>query len=317
MYIPLNYDAINAIEGSYSPSMVKNLNTAVFDYWVRSLFQRACSVIEFEDLPKTWTGPVRDFFYYCLFRFGFVAVFKRDDVGLVFNPGTLYGRDFYYQPTNMIVTNPSITESLDMRIGSECELLKLTPDYRGIWDIITYYAEKLATLDSAINMSIINSKLAYILAARNKAAAQALKKMLDKINSGEPAVIIDMKLLNDPDDKAEPWQFLDRPGLKESYLTPEQLQDFSTILNNFDMEIGIPVLPYAKKERMVAYEAESRVLDATSRSRVWVRTLRSSIESVRKLYPEFRMTVKPLYEDAEEKEGDEDNDGDAVDSWTV
>ena len=29
------------------------------------------------------------------------------------------------------------------------------------------------------------------------------------------------------------------------------------------------------------------------------------------------MTVKPLYENAEEKEGDEDHDGDAVDSWTV
>ena len=316
MYIPLNYDAINAIEGSYSPSMVKNLNTAVFNYWVRSLFQRACSVIDFEDLPKSWTGPVKDFFYYSLFRFGFVAVFKRDDMGLVFNPGTLYGRDFYYQPTNMIVTNPSISESLDMQIGTDCELLKLTPDYMGIWDVIVYYAEKLATLDSAINMSIINNKFAYLMAARNKAAAQALKKMLDKVNSGEPAVILDMKLLNDPEDKAEPWQFLEREHLKDSYITTDQLQDFQTILNDFDMEIGIPVLPYAKKERMVTYEAESRMIDATSRSRVWVRTLRSSIESVKKLYPEFRMTVKPLYEDAAEKEGDEE-DGDDDASWSL
>ena len=154
------------------------------------------------------------------------------------------------------------------------------------------------------------------MAARNKAAAQALKKMLDKVNSGEPAVILDMKLLNDPEDKAEPWQFLEREHLKDSYITTDQLQDFQTILNDFDMEIGIPVLPYAKKERMVTYEAESRMIDATSRSRVWVRTLRSSIESVKKLYPEFRMTVKPLYEDAAEKEGDEE-DGDDDASWSL
>lgn len=312
MYIPFNYEAINAVEGTYSPSMIKNINTAVFNFWARSLFQRACSVIEFEDLPKSWDGTTKDFLYYCLFRFGYVAVFKRPDLGLVFNPGTIYGRDFYYQPTNVLITNPSITESLDLKIGADTELLKLTPDYAGIWDIILYYAEKLATLDGAINMSIINNKFAYMLGARTKAAAQALKKVLDKINKGEPAVVLDMQLLNDPESKDVPWQFLERPHLKDSYLTTDQLQDFSTILNDFDMEIGIPVLPYAKKERMVTSEAESRMIDATSRSRVWVRTLRASIDAVKKLYPEFSMTVKALYEESEVAD-----DGNDEPDWTV
>lgn len=313
MYYPFNYDTINAVEGSYSPSMVKN-NSYAFRYWQRSLFQRACSTLDFE-LPDTWTGKTRDFFYYCMFRFGFVAIFERQDFGRVFNPCTISGRDFYYQPTNVIVTNPSLDRSLDLSIGTDCELLKLTPDYMGVWDIIAYYAEKLATLDGAINMSLINNKLAYIVAARNKTAAEALKKIMDKVNAGEPTVVYDKKLLlpNDADDKDTPFQTWERQDLKASYITTEQLQDFQTILNNFDTEIGIPVLPYAKKERMVTSEAESRMIDSTSRCKVWVETIRSSIDEVKKLYPDIRLGVKALFEKIDEEKEDAEDGNDDTD----
>ena len=88
------------------------------------------------------------------------------------------GYDFYYQPTEAIISNPRYDARL--KIGEECEILKLTPDYFGIWDIISYYSEKLSVLDNAINMSLINNKFAFLLGARNKAAGEALKKMLDK-----------------------------------------------------------------------------------------------------------------------------------------
>ena len=164
-------------------------------------------------------------------------------------------------------------------------MLKLTPDYFGICDVVSYYAEKLATADNAINTSLINSKLAYIIGAKNKASAKALKSLLDGINAGNPAVIYDKELLvpNDPDDKSEPWQQWSR-NVKESYITKDLLQDFQTILNNFDAEIGIPTIPYAKKERMVTSEAESRVLDSTSRSTVWINTLKSSLIEVNDMF---------------------------------
>ena len=189
----MNYEQLNMVDSSYIPSMVKTMNNKVFDFWVRSLFQRACSTIIINE-PEQWNGQIRDFLYYCLFRFGFVAVFDRDEVGTVFQPCTLYGYNFYYQPTNALIVNPTLSQDLDLKIGEECQILKLTPDYLGIWDIITYYAEKLATLDSAINMSIINNKFAWIVGAKNKAAAEALKKLFDKINRGEPAVFFDKKL---------------------------------------------------------------------------------------------------------------------------
>lgn len=278
-YFPLNYQQINVAAGTYNPSNVKSFNNKTYAFWERSLFQRACSVVQFE-LPEDWQGSVKDFFYYCLFKFGYVAVFETDKLGKVFQPCTLNGYNFYYQPTEALISNPLYSDKLT--IGEQCEIIKLTPDYFGIWDVIGYYAEKLSTLDNAINMSLINNKFAFLIGARNKTAGEALKKMLDKVNRGEPAVIYDMKLLNDPQDKAEPWQFLERKNLKESYLTTEQLMDFQTLLNNFDTEIGIPVLPYQKKERMVVSEAESKIIDATSRSVVWFDTLSSCIGVVNK-----------------------------------
>lgn len=304
-YMPINYNEINIYAGSTNPSMVKSYNNKTFAYWQRSLFQRACSVIIAEGLPDEWKGKVKDFLYYSLFRYGFVGVGQNAKYGTWFQPCSLKGYNFYYQPTEIVVANPLMSDSFEL--GKDAELLKLTPDYMGIWDIIDYYAEKLSSLDNAINMSIINSKFAFLLGAKTKAAIEALKKMLDKINKGEPAVIMDMRLLNDPESKDEPFQFIDRGNMKEAYLTSDQLMDFQTILNNFDAEVGIPTTPYQKRERMVTDEANSRMVDATSRSRIWVETLNSSAEEVNSLFG-LNLSFKLRYDEEVISDGETDTD---------
>lgn len=308
MYAPINYQKINTGAGFYNPSTVKAYNNEVFDFWFRALFQRACST---QILTVPWDGDVRDFLYYCLFRFGFVPVFDLPEYGFTFNPGTLSGCNWYYQFTNALVSNPALSRSLDLEIGNDCEILKLTPDYCGVFDVIGYYAEKLASMDNAINMSIINSKLAYLIASKNKAAAEALKKIFDNINKGNPAVFFDKKILTDEDDNVDPFVFLDR-HVKESYILTDQLRDFQTILNDFDCEVGIPTIPYQKKERMVTSEAESRVIDAQSRSIVWFECLKESMQVINDHY-ETSLDVRLRYADAgmeagEENERNESND---------
>lgn len=282
-YIPLNYEQLNLIQGGYTPSCIKPYNNKAFMFWERALFQRACSVIDFK-LPDDWNGSIRDLFYFILFKMGYAVIFNDEDLGNVFTWGSLSGFDFWYRPTNAIIANPALKKSLNLKIGEECAIVKLTPDYLGVWDIISYFAEKLALLDNAVNISLINNKYAFMLGAKNKAAGEALKKMLDKINEGQPAVIFDQKLANDPNDKTEPWQFWDRGNLKEKYLTTDQLRDFQTILNNFDCEIGIPTLPEAKKERMITDEANMRSNDAVSRSTIWLDTFNSSAKEANKLF---------------------------------
>lgn len=290
-YVPLNTQELNSLAGRYSPSMVKAYNNATYAYWERSLFQRAVSRIK-TTLPDNWEGSRRDFLLYCLLKIGFVFVSYSDSLGYWFNPGHLYGIDFYYQPTEFVLANPRINElGLKNRyeLHTEGELLKFMPDYQGIFDTISYYAEKLSALDNAINMSIINSKFAFILAAKNKATAEALKKVLDKINKGEPAVFLDKALMNDPNSADTPWQLLEIQKLKENYITDKQLIDFQTILNAFDAEIGINTVPYQKAERFVSAEANSRQNDSQARIQTAIECLKSSVKDIKKLYPDIRL----------------------------
>lgn len=305
MYFPLNYEKINIGAGTYNPSPVKAYNNTTFNYWYRWLFQRSTSVFDFT-LPDEWQGKRKDFFLWCLFKYGFVAITYTDKFGYIFQPCTLSGYDLYYQPTRAIITNP--VYKAELKIGVDCELLKMTPDYFGVVDIIAYYAEKLSTLDGAINMSLINNKFAFMLMAKNKPMAEALKKVMDKINKGEPTIIVDQKVFNDKVDGDEPWQFLDRPNLKQSYITTDQLQDFNTILNNFDAEIGIPTIPYQKKERMVTSEAESRILDSSAKSIVWYECMESSIKTIHDIYPNLMLDVKMRYSDNKIEDGGVDNE---------
>ena len=285
-YIPFNYEQINIAAGSYNPSPVKAYNNKAFAFWARSLFQRALSNVEIE-LPEYWNGTIFDFFCYCLFKFGYVAVFDDVKFGKVFQPASLGGYDFYYSPTYAIIANPALPKSLQLSIGNAkvdnsdgvCEILKLTPDYYGIYDIVEHYAAKLAELDSGIDMSLINNKFAFFLGAKNKSMGESLKKMMDKISKGEPLVIFDSKMADDPNSKDVPWQSWER-DLKKTYITTDQLADFKTILHQFDSEIGIKTLPIEKKERMIDAEARATDDDAISRSELWIRTFNESAKAV-------------------------------------
>lgn len=267
-FIPANYEKINMAAGHYMPSQVKPYNNMQYDLWRRALYERAVSTIIIE-LPEIWKRH-HDLFTWSLFIQGFVGMGELPEVGKWFNPGTISGYNFYYEPTEFILTNPALTTNSGKHliIGKDCELLRINPWYDGILDIINYYAEKLASLDVAINTAIINSKFAYVMGAKNKAAGEVLKKIFDKVNSGEPAVFFDSKLANDPNDKEEPWQALFR-DVKNNYIVADLLRDFQTVINDFDTEVGIPTLPYEKKERLVTDEAKSKSIDATSRSIIW------------------------------------------------
>ena len=294
-YIPMNYDQINVAAGTYTPSTIKAYNNQAFRFWDRSLFQRATSVIDIKDVPESWTGKIKDFLYYCLFRFGFVIVSSNAEYGTYFQPAVLSGFDFYYQPTKAIFTNPAMKSSKELKIGSECELMKLTPDYMGVYDIITYYAEKLALADTAISTSLINSKIPYMLGAKNRAAAQSLKKMLDIVNRGEPAVVYDQRIQDDVQSKDTPYQQI-KLFTGTDYITDKLLQDHASLLNKFDTEIGIQTLPYEKKERFVTAEADAKRIESIARCTVWVRTLNESFDAINKLYPDVQMKAELTFE---------------------
>lgn len=281
-YIPMNFEKINICTGLNKPSSMHIRNSNVYAYWERTLFQRVLSCIDF-DIPLE--GNERFFVLWCLFQFGFIGVFNDKQYGLLLQPGTLGGYNVYYQPKKFIVANPSLKDSsLDLTIHENTELLQITPDYIGVWDVIDYYASKLALMTESMDVNIINSKYSYILGAKNKAASGLLKKVLDLVNQGEPAVVFRTVKGGGVKGDDSPFHQIDLGNPKDRYITDLQLKDFATLMNQFNTEIGIPTVPYEKKERMVTDEANSKNIEAQARITTWVNCFNSSAKLVNDMF---------------------------------
>jgi hypothetical protein len=76
--LPVNYDKITTIAGTYTPNTVIPCDNKSYDYWFRSLFQRAQSVIRIDNTPSNWDVNVYNFLFWCLFKDGYVAVFHNN-----------------------------------------------------------------------------------------------------------------------------------------------------------------------------------------------------------------------------------------------
>lgn len=287
-FAPYGWDQINLSAGTYTPSSYpRYVNTQAYAFWQWAFYERAISVIDIK-VPKEWEGGIKDFLYWCLFRRGFVFVGDSPAYGKIFQPCTLFGFTYMYQPSHVLIKNPYMKaqpfreESEGIPIGEQGDLLKLTPNYMGVFGIINYFAEKMAILDPAINIAITNSKMSFAWGAKSKGAAETIKKIFDEIQAGNPGVVYD-KLFEETEDGNAPFEFIDRHGIATDYIVDKLLKDMQTIINQFDTEIGIVTVPYQKAERMVTSEAESKQQDAIARCTVWYNCLKSSIEQIKEV----------------------------------
>lgn len=305
-YHPLNYEQLNMTASTLLPNDLE-VQSYSFAYWERALFQRACYslIIEEDEILK---GDVRDFFYYVLFRNGFVTFYEDKEFGKIFQPCSLYGFNVYYQPTECMVANPRINiGSKRLTIGSECELIKLTPDFIGVWDIIEYYASKLAALDPAVDISIVNSKVPFIMHGKTKGAVSTLKKIIDQIIEGKKAIFFDDRAIPDLKDGTSPIDMLDRPHLANSYITDKLLEDRHKLLTEFDNEIGIPI-PVEKKERLITGESEQKRFESQARITIWKECLDTTFNVVNERYgTNFRVKTRMEVEE-DGREGDINRD---------
>ena len=306
-YFPLNFSQITNINSVNLPSTFKQRNNRAYEFWCRALFDRAMSVFEWK-LPETWLGPQEELLKFVLARNGFGLVAHEKDFGYFFQPCALSGFGFFYQPTEAILSNPALNKRYT--IGKTCELVKMTHDYYGIWDIVDYFAVKLSQLDTSINTALVNSKNAWMLFGSNKSAALALKKATDLISQGEPAVVFDSRALLKQDaigENKEPVIKVDLGARDNAEIVGIQLQDAQTILTMFDTEVGIQTVGgnQSKKERLTEFESESKLFEAQARCTIWLKELQDSFTRVKNLFPELDISVKlrkPKQDDSEDEE---------------
>ena len=285
-----SYDFINKYNAHIKPSTVTSQDNATAWYFRRYLLQKILSVFEFDGIPETWS---KDYFLYTLFLWGFVAVIETDKFGVIPQHCSLFGYDVFYRPTNVNIANPLLKGNLTPKIGVECELIKLQPDYGSCGDIIAYYADLLALATESLGVNLVNSKLAYVFACQDKTVAESFKKMYDKINEGNPAVFADKKLF---DDNGEPLWTTFQNNLKQNYVAGDMLNDMLKIDARFCTEIGIPNVNMAKKSGVTDNEVEANNADTKSKAEIWLETMQDGISRVNKMF-DLNLSVKLRYKE--------------------
>ena len=275
---PYYYNYINAETSQVTPSTVHVKDSGLCRYFTKYLLQKAMSVFEW-DLPETWN---KDYFLYVLYCWGYVAVINTDKFGVIPQGCGPKGYDVFYAPTHAVIANPLLSGILEPRIGTQCELLKLQPDFSGILDLVGHYAEQMALASQSVSVNLLNSKLSYVFTAKTKALAESLKKMYDQIASGEPAVVIDSRLKNAADGE-ETWKSFEQ-NVGGNYIVTNLLADLRKIEAMFDTEIGIPNANTDKRERLIQDEVNANNIETYSKCAMWLENLQDACKRVNDMF---------------------------------
>lgn len=268
---PFFYEQINALSSAISPNAVHVKNTALFKYFQRYILQKVISRFDWI-MPDSWDG---DFFKYTLYGNGYVAVINTDRFGVIPQNCTISGYNVFYAPNNVLVQNPLLDKTYDLRINRDCTLIKLLPDYGSIMDKINYYADLMAMCSESISTNLFNSRLAYIFMSESNASAQSFKKMMDEITAGKPAVFADKRLFNAGGDPN--WQLLNR-DLKSSYLVSDILLDLSKIENMMLTDFGFPNANTEKRERLNTDEVNANNESTNALASLMFRELQDGVK---------------------------------------
>lgn len=272
---------INEYESRQNPNMIHINNTWDYATYFRYFLQRAESLIIFDGMPQNWS---KNYIYPLLFLKGNFCVMNTVRFGIIPQHGNPYGFDVQYQPTNYVVANPAFDASFngDLVIGENCEIVKLTPDWCGIGDLINSYAQRVAMALSNHDVASALAKFGFIFTAKNKSTAETFKVAFDDIMSGKLAVIINQALYDKETGKAL-YEFFNNDIEKCYNVVKSALESVENLKHAFDMEIGIYTAP-DKKERMITDEVEETKNAVMSKCELWVETINECLEKVNAHY---------------------------------
>lgn len=284
---PYSFDEINMYNAAVQPSTVHVRNTASARFFKRYLLQEAFSPFKIK-LPANW---IRDYFLYVVYVIGNIGVIRTDKYGIIPQHGTPSGYTVQYQPDRYIIANPLLRTRADgYIIDEECSVIKLQPDWCGLYDIVDFYGDMMALTAEAAGVNILNSHMAYVFGAKTKAQAETLKKLYDNVAGGEPAQFVDKELF---DDEGHLNVTLFTQNVGQNFIADKMLNVLLTLRKMFLTQIGIPNANTEKKERLITEEVTANNFETRSKCEIWLETLQTGFKQTRDLFgiPETDLNV--------------------------
>lgn len=270
--------------GGQKPRKVNGQLTARTDFYRTHLRKIVKGLFEIE-CPEDWnTDYLLNLF--CLSGYVLIA-----DSAIGVMPFKCSPRGYNYcgDPTSALVAVPTLPH-FEVPLGTKGQLLFLerTPlrQYFNFTKTIDVYAEKLASADCGIDVNLMNSRMAYLVAAENKAQADTIKEIYDKISEGEPMVVYKRDTLNK--DGLETFF----GNVRNTYIAGEIEDTKRTIMCEFLTAIGINNANMDKKERLITDEANSNNIEIMANTALWKFNIERQLKKINKLFPEVNLNIE-------------------------
>ena len=234
-----------------APTDVEGQFAARTLYYKDRLFRRILSIVKLENCPKDWDI---EWFKKQLFLRGYMCIGDTISFGVIPMYCTFAGLNVYDRPTECIISNHKI-HNLTLKIDKNCVLVHLQNNYQGVMQLLNIYAMKLASIDSGIDVNIMNTKAAWMFDCDGKAQEATAKQIYDDITKGRPAVFV--RANNNSNLNSDGKIGITMLNVKNTYIA-DDLQDIKRqVMYEFLTEIGINNANVDKKERVNTLEVQA------------------------------------------------------------
>lgn len=208
-------------------------------YWFEMLWNRVMSLYEWKS--PLFDGPDAtlnaDYLEWALMSQGEATFIKDKEGKLRGLRCSRIGLDPYNFPVTILATNP-VLGTITGKVNKDCVWIRNNKFATPTIDTIKYYATQLAKVQTSLNVSLSNNRMANVFCAETDEQAQAIRKMVDDVDAGKLAVI------QKPDvfaqimggDKANNMLVY---STASQYLADKYIENMREILNDFYATFGV------------------------------------------------------------------------------
>ena len=218
-----------------------------FNFILKDVFR----IFLFDGLPETINER---FFKYTLFLYGKVTFFRDGDTVLALNGAPSGQQDIYYVPEGMIVSNPRLLKSYNLKRGVDCEVVYCSDidmydqfELGGLYTLVAKTATMLADGDLSISVAQKNKRLINVLAAEDQNTKNSIDVVIRKQYAGEPYAVVMKSLI----DNVQSVPIVEK-GTNQDLMQLIEAQQY--ILSHFYESLGLQTHDQMKKERLITAE---------------------------------------------------------------
>lgn len=217
--------------------LLQRANDLTFIKYFTQFFNLSLNIFKWEN-----TGEIESrFIERTLIENGYCFVYSDPDYGLVCMPCTLVGLNIYNEPTQIQITSPLISKTLNVSDGV---LIYNNYTKTGLMPIIINYVDRLTEIETTINTNIYLQKTPYIIVA-DKKTEKSIREVANQITNNEPVIVVKSSIVEN----------LQNLTLNTNFVADKLIELKQKIENEFLTFIGLNNNSQAdKKERMLVDE---------------------------------------------------------------